>query len=55
MISETKDSIANVATIVATGSAMVDWTSTLTLILVVTGIIFNVVRIIEIRTKRKED
>jgi hypothetical protein len=55
MISETKDSIANVATIVATGSAMVDWTSTLTLILVVTGIVFNVVRIIEIRTKRKED
>ena len=54
MISETKDSIANVATIVATGSAMVDWTSTLTLILVVTGIIFNVVRIIEIRTKRKD-
>jgi len=55
MISETKDSIANVATIVATGSAMVDWTSTLTLVLVVTGIVFNVVRIIEIRTKRKED
>jgi chromate transport protein ChrA len=55
MISETKDSIANVATIVATGSAMVDWTSTLTMILVITGIVFNVVRIIEIRTKRKED
>jgi len=54
MISETKDSIANVATIVATGSAMVDWTSTLTMVLVMTGIVFNVVRIIEIRTKKKD-
>ena len=54
MIAETKDSIANVATIVAAGSAMVDWTSALTMILVVTGIVFNIVRIIEIRTKKKD-
>jgi len=54
MISEIKDSIANVATITATASAMIDWTSALTVVLVITGIIFNVVRIIEIRTKRKD-
>ena len=54
MISETKDSIANGLTIAAAGSAMVDWNSILTMLLIVTGIVFNVVRIYA-ATKKKED
>ena len=54
MISETKDSIANGVTIAAAGSAMVDWNSILTMLLIVTGIVFNVVRIYA-ATKKKED
>ena len=50
-----KDSIANGTTVAAAGAAMIDWTSILTITLIVTGIILNVARIIEIRRKRKED
>jgi len=50
-----KDSIANGTTVAAAGAAMIDWTSLLTMALIVTGIVLNVVRIIEIRRKRKED
>ena len=52
---EIKDSIANGTTVAAAGAAIVDWTSMLTMALIVTGIVLNVVRIIEIRRKRKED
>ena len=52
---EVKDSIANGTTVAAAGAAMIDWTSMLTRALIVTGIVLNVVRIIEIRRKRKED
>ena len=55
MISETKDSIANVATITAAGSAMMDLNSILTMGLIITGIFLNVIRIIEIRKRKKED
>ena len=52
MITETKDSIANIATIGAAGAAMVDWNSILTMALIITGIILNVIRIYEIRNKK---
>ena len=52
---EIKDSIANGTTVAAAGAAIVDWTSMLTMALIITGIVLNVVRIIEIRRKRKED
>ena len=52
---EIKDSIANGTTVAAAGAAIVDWTSMLTMALIVTGIVLNVVRIVEIRRKRKED
>ncbi len=51
---EVKDSIANGTTVAAAGAAMIDWTSMLTMALIVTGIILNVVRIIEIRRKNKD-
>ena len=52
---ELKDSIANGTTVAAAGAAMIDWSSMLTMALIATGIILNVVRIIEIRRKKKED
>ena len=51
---EVKDSIANGTTVAAAGAAIVDWTSMLTMALIVTGIVLNVVRIIEIRRKKKD-
>ncbi len=49
-----KDSIANGTTVAAAGAAMIDWSSILTMALIITGIILNVARIIEIRRKSKE-
>ena len=54
MINETKDTVANIVTVVGTGSVVMGVSEGLTLVLLVTGIIFNVVRIIEIK-KRKKD
>jgi len=50
-----KDSIANGTTVAAAGAAMLDWTSILTIVLVITGIILNVARIIEIRRRSNKD
>ena len=52
---EVKNNIANVTTLVGTGSVVMGASEILTLILLVTGIIFNVVRIYEIRRKKKEE
>ena len=52
---ELKDSIANGTTVAAAGAAMIDWSSMLTIALIATGIVLNVVRIIEIRRKSKKD
>jgi hypothetical protein len=49
-----KDSVANVTTIVGSGGIVLGWNETLTLILIVTGIILNIVRIYEIRKNRKD-
>ena len=53
MISEAKDSIANVTTITGAGAMIMDWDAALTIVLISTGIVLNVMRIIEIR-KRKD-
>jgi len=50
-----KNNITNVTTIVGTGSVVMGASEILTLALLVTGIAFNVIRIYEIRRKRKED
>ena len=52
MIQETKDTAANVITVFGTGSVVMGWNEGLTFALLITGIIFNIVRIIEIK-KRK--
>lgn len=54
MVQETKDTIANITTVTATGSVVMGASEVLTLILLVTGIIFNVVRIYEIKNKKKD-
>lgn len=55
MITDTKDSIANATTLAGAGAAMIDWNSMLTMGLIITGIILNVLRIIEIRRRRKSE
>lgn len=51
---EIKDSIANGTTVAAAGAAMIDWSSVLTMVLIITGIALNIARIIEIRRKGKD-
>ena len=51
---EVKDSIANVTTIAGAGAMMVDWNSILTMALLATGIILNIVRIVEHKNKSKK-
>ena len=55
MIQETKDSVTNVVTVLGTGGVVMGWNEVLTLVLIVTGIVFNVVRIIELRRRRKNE
>lgn len=50
-----KDSIANGTTVAAAGAAMIDWSSVLTMVLIITGIALNIARIIEIRSKSKRN
>lgn len=55
-MSEIKDTAANVTTIAGSGAVVMEWNEMLTLALIVTGIILNVVRIYEIkRSKNKKD
>ena len=49
-----KDSIANGTTIAAAGSVIIDWSEVLTIGLLITGMILNIARIIEIRNKTKK-
>lgn len=53
MINETKDTAANVITVFGTGSVVMGWNEVLTFGLLVTGIIFNIVRIIEIKRRKQ--
>jgi hypothetical protein len=55
MINETKDSIANVTTIVGSAASVMNFNEILTLALIVTGIVLNLVRIYEVRRKAKQD
>ena len=55
MTNELKDSIAVSSTIAGGGLAVMGLNEWLTLALLVTGIILNVVRIIEMRKAKKDD
>ena len=54
MIQETKDTAANMVTVGGTASVVMGWHETLTLILLITGITFNIVRIYEIKRRKKD-
>lgn len=53
MITDAKDSIANATTLAGSGAVIMGWNEIFTFVLIVTGIILNVVRIYEIKRKRK--
>ena len=50
-----KDTVANVVTIGGTASVVIGVSEVLTIFLLITGIAFNVIRIYEIRRKKKEE
>ena len=50
-----KDTVANVVTIGGTASVVIGVSEVLTVFLLITGIAFNVIRIYEIRRKKKEE
>jgi len=52
-MTDIKDAIANITTIGGSAAVALDWNAIGTFILIVTGIIFNIVRIYEIKRKRK--
>tara|TARA_R110001606_G_scaffold16831_1_gene66652 strand:+ start:8273 stop:8443 length:171 start_codon:yes stop_codon:yes gene_type:complete len=51
---EIKDTAANLATIGGSGAVVMNWNEWLTLALIVTGIVLNVIRIYEIKRSRKK-
>ena len=49
-----KDSVANVVSFTGLGAVMIDWNGILTMALLVTGVILNILRIRAL-AKKKED
>jgi hypothetical protein len=54
-MNEIKDSIANVTTIAGAGSAIMNWNEVLTGILIVTGIVLNIQRIMAQKKRQKKE
>ena len=52
-MNDVKDSVSNLTTLAGAGGFMMGWNEGLTLILILTGIVLNVVRIIETRRRNK--
>tara|TARA_R110000787_G_scaffold238345_1_gene344617 strand:- start:187 stop:363 length:177 start_codon:yes stop_codon:yes gene_type:complete len=50
-----KNNIANVTTLMGTGSVVMGVSEVLTIFLLITGIAFNVIRIYEIKRRKKEE
>lgn len=50
-----KDTAANATTIFGTGSVVMGWNESLTFVLLLTGIVFNLVRIYDIRRRKKKE
>lgn len=55
MVQDVKDNIANLTTIAGSGAALMNWNEALTLVLIITGIVLNVVRIYAVRQKQKSE
>lgn len=52
-MNEFKDTAANISTIAGSGAALMNWNEILTMGLILTGIVLNIIRIYEI--KKKDD
>lgn len=52
MTPEVKDSVANMVSVGALGSALMDWQAPLTLLLVLTGVLLNITRLYDWWKKR---
>ena len=50
-MSELKDTVANITTIAGSGAAIMNWNELLTMGLILTGIVLNIIRIHEIKKK----
>lgn len=55
MVNTTKDTVANLTTIAGPSGMVLGWNESLTLVLILTGIVLNVVRIYEIKKNKKGD
>lgn len=53
MMNSTKDSIANITTVAGPSGMVLGWNEGLTMILIITGIVLNLVRIYEIKKAKK--
>ena len=54
-MNDVKDSVANVATIAGPSGMVLGWNEVLTMVLIITGIVLNIVRIYEIKKNKKKD
>ena len=54
-MNDIKDSVANITTIAGPSGMVLGWNEALTMILILTGIALNVLRIYEIKKSRKKD
>ena len=54
-MNNTKDTIANLSSVVGTGGFLMGWNEGLTLVLILTGIALNVIRIYEIKRRNDND
>jgi hypothetical protein len=54
-MNDIKDSVANITTIAGPGGMVLGWNEALTMVLILTGIVLNVLRIYEIKKSRKKD
>jgi uncharacterized iron-regulated membrane protein len=52
-MNDIKDNLANATTIAGSGAALMGWNEVLTLVLIVTGIVLNIVRIVTIKKSDK--
>ena len=52
-MNDIKDSVANITTVAGPSGMVLGWNEGLTMILIITGIILNVVRIYEIKKSRR--
>jgi len=54
-MNDVKDSVANIATVVGPSGYVMGWNEVLTVVLILTGIVLNLVRIYEIKRRKDKE